>query len=141
MSDPNFIEEAWDKKKIFMGIGASLILVSGVFYGVKTLGLFTSDQQQQSSVRTSAASVEGASVQANEDTPTPEPTRPGISFPSKSDIEKKLTGVKDEITQLNVQEIASSSPQVQKVLRDIQALGQYPGNQAKEMCQRLCSNL
>jgi hypothetical protein len=34
-------------------------------------------------------------------------------------------------------EIASSSPQMQKILNDIKSLEQYPANQAKEFCRQI----
>jgi hypothetical protein len=35
-------------------------------------------------------------------------------------------------------EVASSSPQVQKILNDIKALQQYPANQIKDLCRKIC---
>lgn len=56
-------------------------------------------------------------------------------------LEQRLEIIKKEVESLNVSEIASSTPQVQKILNDISALKEYPSNQAKEACLKICNGL
>ena len=53
-------------------------------------------------------------------------------------VAEKIESLKQDVRGLNIVEIASSSPQVQKILNDIKFLEQYPANQAKEICKKIC---
>ncbi len=69
----------------------------------------------------------------------------GFSLPLannlSSDVQKNIDSIKQEVSSLRIEEVASSSPQIQKVLNDIKELEKYPRDQAKEMCQKLCNGL
>lgn len=71
--------------------------------------------------------------------------QPSFSLPSssevKSAIEQKVGELQKEVSNLSPLEVATTSPQVQKILRDIKALEGYPRNQAREFCENLCRNL
>lgn len=122
-------EEAWDIKKIFIGI-VILFFLAGTAYAAKSFFL---DKQKKTTVA-------GASVE-REKVFIPTENQPSFSFPSQSDIQQKINDIRQDVVKLDALEIASSSPQVQKVLNDIKALGEYPRNQAKDVCQQICSNL
>lgn len=80
-------------------------------------------------------SVKGISVQKQENK----------SLPSASNIpnslQQKLDYIKQEVSKLDIKDIASSSPQVQKLIKDLNSLKEYPSNQAKEICEKICSSL
>lgn len=122
-------EEAWDIKKIFIGI-VILFFLAGTAYVAKT---FLFDKQKE-------GVVAGAKVEKEKILPKTE-DRPSLSFPSQSDIQQKISEIRQDVAKLDALEIASSSPQVQKVLNDIKALGEYPRNQAKDICRQICSGL
>lgn len=141
MQDFNVAEEAWDIKKIVLTTVGAVVVIGGVLYGANQLGLLKNTTQTHKRDQVSQK-VEGVSVsEATADSPTPTPSSRSYSLPSKSDIEKKIGEMTKEVNSLNINEIASSSPQVQKVLQDIKNLQHYPENQAKEMCQKICSSL
>jgi hypothetical protein len=124
-------EEVWDKKKIVLGIVvAGTILFSA--YKIKTLVLDTKEDLKREE-KISRQEVEGASTIA----------RPEIDLPTKEDIQEdlveKVTVIKEEIQRLKLEEVATSSPQVQKIIKDIQSIEDYPKNQARQMCQEICS--
>lgn len=60
---------------------------------------------------------------------------------SSQTVQTKIEELKKEAAKVDVQEIASSSPQVQKVLNDLKALENAPKNQAKQTCQQICNSL
>lgn len=60
---------------------------------------------------------------------------------SSIDLNKKVATIKQEMQNINVQDIATNSPQVQKVMQDLQALQSYPKVQTKGICQQICKGL
>lgn len=103
--------------------------VAGIGYGVKTQFFDKKPEVVQSKPTPPKQSVEGAKV---------------VSLPSSKDIQKnveeKLETIKEEVSSLKPLDVATSSPQVQKVLNDIKTLEQYPRNQAREICENICKS-
>lgn len=70
---------------------------------------------------------------------------PNISLPSseelRSGIEQRVGDLQEQVLGLSPVDIATSSPQVQKILRDIKALEKYPKSEAREMCENFCKSL
>ena len=83
------------------------------------------DQSQQ------LKSVEGANTETNV-------PQPNLGANLQETVKEKINDLKQEVSGLNIMEIASSSPQMQKVLNDIKDLQQYPTNQVKELCRKIC---
>lgn len=120
-------ESVWDKKKIIIGFVSAVILLGAGIYFLKPYfasQLHTNSQTSQKSAN--AQHVKGLSISS-------------FSVPSVSDVQGKIETIQEQITHLDARQIASSSPQVQKIIQDMQSLQQYPRNQAKEMCQQICS--
>lgn len=135
-------QETWDKKKIIIFIIVLGIIVGGGFYfKTKYLG-----NLQKQSIISSKSSQEVAGESIGSDDSKDSTTNSKESFSSipssiKNNVQEKLDSIKQQITNLNAMDIATSSPQVQKIINDIKALEQYPSNQAKEICQKICSSL
>ena len=113
-------ELEWDKKKI---IGAFIVLFLLIVGGVVTKHfIFPSSSQ----------SVQGAStsVQQNESL-----------LPSSADVKKQIDNIQSQVSQLSVQDIASSSPQVQQILDQLKKLPNTPGNVLKQTCENICKGL
>lgn len=64
---------------------------------------------------------------------------PNINF--SADVGSKVEEIKENIENLSPEEIASSSPQVQKVLNDIGQIKNLPADRARDACIRICSAL
>ncbi|MEX2012961.1 MAG: hypothetical protein WD967_00985 [Candidatus Levyibacteriota bacterium] len=132
---PEFAAEKWDKKKIVLAIlVATALIIGGV--KVKNYVLGENTQGEVSNVpESNSRDVKGTNV-------VPTPT---ISIPSAQQIGEGLgqniNNIKQEINTINVADLATSSPQVKKILDDIKALPSYPANQAKEICLNFCSGL
>lgn len=116
-------ETVWDKKKIFIALFVLLFLFGGLGYTARP---YLNDLLQTNTLVSQQTKVEGAKTQA---------------VPQPQALQEKIAEIKETINNLDAGEIASSSPQVQKVMRDIKGLQDYPRNQAKEMCQQVCSRL
>ncbi len=119
MEQKEFVEESWSIKKISIAALALVLITAGGYF------FYQGNKLPQESVA---------------------PIRQGqpITIPSSSNIEvqvkEQVNSLKKQVGSLNAVEVASSSPQVQKILNDIKDLEQYPHKQAKEACQKICSN-
>lgn len=117
-------ESVWNKKKIFLAIVLVIFLaVGGYFLKTKVLG--------ENSTLESKKSVKGVTSKQE--------SKPITGFNIQEAVKQKINDLKQEVSGLNIVEIASSSPQVQKIINDIKALEQYPTNQAREICKQICS--
>lgn len=83
----------------------------------------------------SKKSVKGISVQKQENASLPSASH------LQNSLQQKLDYIKQEVSKLDIKDIASSSPQVQKLIKDLNALKDYPANQIKEVCQNICNRL
>lgn len=132
-------QEGWDFKKILIGLVVVGLLIFGL-YKLKTLVL---DKNSTNLGFKASQSVQGISTDATPN-PTDSPTD-NVSLPSVSNIQssvtQKIQDIKSEAGKISITDIASSSPQVQKVINDINSLQSYPTNQAKDICQKICSGL
>ncbi len=139
------IDERWDKKKIILAV-LLLFLFAGTAYAVKKyiLGDEITSSVRKSVVKSGSevagASTENKSTESTENKKQPPP----FSFSSsviQETVQEKFSALKNQVTNLSVDEIASASPQVQKILNDFKALQEYPKNQAKEFCENMCKSL
>ncbi len=55
-------------------------------------------------------------------------------------VQKQIKSIREKAVNINVEEIASSSPQIQNLVNDIKALQELPKNQAKEACMNICKS-
>lgn len=145
MQDIEAGHESWDKKRIFAGLLAIVLLI-GIAYSVKTfvLGKNANVPLQKFIGNQSKGNVEGVQTKSEENNVAkPQPT--SVSIPSVNNLQveaqKKLENVKQEISSLSIADLASSSPQVRKIIEDVQNLEQAPRNQAKEACYNICKGL
>lgn len=121
----NIEEDVWDKKKvatalaIFIFALAGFIFARNYFFPKKNMpNLLTAD-------------VKGIQTQK----------MPAFTLPSANDVSMQLQKIQNQVTQVNVGEIASSSPQIQQIIKEIQNLPNLPKNIAKQACENLCSKL
>lgn len=119
--------DQWDKKKIIITTFFAIVAILAV-NEIKTT-FFPKD--------------EGVLGQTTKITPTPI-EKPNVGLPRfdvASQVGSRVEDIKKNIENLNAEEVASSSPQIQKVLQDIQGIRNLPSNQAKEMCIKICSGI
>jgi hypothetical protein len=114
--------QTWNKKKIIFAVILLILLIAGgIFLKTRILG------QHSKQI---AESVKGASTEAVTSTHT--------SANVQEAVREKIDNLKSQVSNLNISDIASSSPQVQKILNDIKSLQDYPANQVKEICRKIC---
>lgn len=136
-------QESWDKKKIIIAL-LVVTLLGGLLYAAKmfVLGKNTNIIPFKNNTTNSPRKVEGISTK-NEKSSQSNST--SIPFPLvdslKGEASQKLEEVKREINNLSISDLASSSPQVKKIIQDVQGLEQAPKNQAKEACYNICKSL
>lgn len=116
-------EESWNKKRVLLGFVVLAVLIAGAL----TFKSLVLDKNQGPKT-----AVEGASVSV-ENTPSP--------IPIKANIQDQIDTLQKEASNINITDIATSSPQVQKVLNDLKSIQGLPQNQAKSFCQQVCNNL
>ncbi len=115
----------WDKKRISVGL---IILAIG----------FIGFMEIKDRVFTNPAVLGTSAV--NKSTQVQELIEaPKINL--ESDINTKIGDLKESVNALNADDVASSSPQIQKVLNDIQGIKDLPANQAKDACMKICSGI
>lgn len=130
---PEFTAQKWNKKKIILtALAVAFLIVAALQLKNYILGDAKGETSAESSSGPSQA-VEGAKIS------------PTISLPTAKQIGESLgqnlNDIKQELNNINVQDIATSSPQVKKILEDIKALPNYPANQAKDVCLNICNSL
>ena len=107
---------------IVIVVGSLIFLSSSLFLGKNTFNLFGKSVKGISTQRQNNASLPSASSLQNS-------------------LQQKLVDIQQHVSKLNIADIASSSPQVQKLIKDLNALKDYPSNQIKDVCQKICSGL
>lgn len=118
-------DSEWDKRKI----GIFLIVLFLLFgLGFYLRGVF---------LPATTEDVKSASVAPK----TTKDITDTLSSDVPTNMQDKVNQIQQSVNNLNVNDIASSSPQVQKVLNDIRALQDYPKNQAKQACINICNQL
>ncbi len=117
-------EVEWDKKKIIIfSILAIFFIVSAVYIKDAFLGESTPTPKV-----TEVKQVKGVSTQ-------------DIASGIRQSVQSNINNLKTEVENLDVAEVASSSPQVQKILNDLKSIKDVPSSQLKSACEKVCSGL
>lgn len=119
-------ELVWDKRRIII----AFVLVAFILFGLRQVkGMFFPNTNilGESTVK-KASEVDKPSV-----------IGPGVDI--EGNVTSKFEDIKDNIVNLDPEEVASSSPQIQKVLRDIEGLKDLPADQARNTCMKICSGI
>ena len=120
-------EGSWNKKRIFAALFLLIaLIVLGYFLKTKVLS-------EKSSPTDSSKAVKGIT-----NTKEKNKEQEGLNINVQKVVKEKIESLKQDVKGLNIIEIASSSPQIQKIINDIKSLEQYPTNQAKEICRQIC---
>jgi len=126
--------ETWNKKKIFITLLIVFALLGFLF---KTFVLSKNKDFLNMSTNF-LKSVKGISTKEEGKNKDLNSKSKGMSLPIQGVIKEKLDDLKKEVNSLNVIDIASSSPQVQKIINDLNSLKQYPVNELKDICKQIC---
>ncbi len=119
-------EESWNKKRIFAALFLITLLVVGIYFFKSRV--FDTNSSPQNTKLVKGVSLKEKSKNKEND----------VSVDIQEAVKEKINNLKQGVSSLNILEIASSSPQIQKIINDIKTLEQYPTNQAKEICKKIC---
>ena len=128
------IEESWNKKRIFLALTILVILIAGL----ASFKISVLDKNQDlvlEPVSRKAKSVEGVSTNVNS------LSRDSTGSNLKTNITDQLNAIKQEASGINLAEVATSSPQIQKVIDDIKSIQNLPKDKAKGFCEQICNGL
>lgn len=133
--------ESWSKRRIVIGLLAIVILF-GIGFVVKEIATKQiASFSFKDLYKTKVAGVSTKKEQESLDKKSKDQPNETQSFKWKEDMQGKLDLLKKEVGGLNISDIASSSPQIKKLINDLQELQQLPRNQAKEACLNICRGL
>ncbi len=111
-------DSVWDKKKIF--IFSTVLLVVLLFLSYR----FIDFNSNEGNIEPPSTTVKGVSAQD-----------------LSENIVQSIENLQNQATDLDIEEVATSSPQVQKILNDLKSLKDVPKNQIKNTCEQICSGL
>lgn len=117
---------SWDYKKILLGL-CMLGVIGWIGYQNRAFILSYNMQPTKE-----VAGVETVKQRQSDETK--------VTLP-QLDLQEKITDIAQQVSNLDVKEVTASSPQVQKVLKDMESLKDLPRSQAKDACTRICSGL
>ena len=125
--------ETWNRKRIVFAFMVVALLGLGA-YSLKNIILSKSKQF-------SLKSVMGINSQKDNKIKSLSDNSKSASIPLQAVIQEKLDTIKKDINGLNIVDIASSSPQVQKIINDLNSLKDYPKHEVKDICQKICGGI
>lgn len=117
----------WDKLRIALFVVLAFILLFAG-YEIKSITL------DKGLSNTNAPTVVSSNVKGL-------PSINSSSLNVKNTIQQSINGLKKEAGSINVEELATSSPQVRKVIDDLKALQNYPAGGLKGVCLKICNGI
>lgn len=120
-------EIQWDKKKIILTVFVAILLI-GIGFEIKSVFLGESLEPIAKVSQNSNAQIKGASTT-------------DLTNGIKQSFSDNINSIKAQAQNIDIAEIASSSPQVQKVISDLKGLKDLPKNQIKSACEKICNGL
>ncbi len=118
------LEESWNKKRILIALLA-LVAVGGVLYAFR--GSIFSQILPHNNKKEIPSSQSVLSIKSGSNV--------------QDVLEKQIESLKKEAGNININEIASSSPQIQNLINDFKALQNLPKDKTKEACYNICKGL
>ena len=112
-------EESWNKKRVSIALVVFLLLTGSAVYLLRNNLFFNTKPQRAQDQKVLSAS----------------------DYNLEDIVQKQIQGIKQQAENINVEEIASSSPQIQNLINDLKALQNLPKDKAKEACYNICKGL
>ena len=113
---------AWDRKKILLAVLILACLIFALFYFKDSIF----PQQNGVSIKSSV----DKNLNQNQEV-----------LGATQRVRERIEEIQENVNSLNIVDVATSSPQIQKVINDIKALESLPRDQAKNACEKICSGL
>lgn len=125
-------QDAWDKKKILIFL-VLIVIVLALGFNTLVLGQKDVGKTEVKGTTTKEQSSQSQNIKEKD------------ALFSKQNLQKtfedKVNEIKSDVNNINVVDVATSTPAIQKVINDIKNLQNYPQSQAKDVCLKICSAL
>lgn len=108
----------WDRKKII--IFSTVLIFILLFLSYRIAG-FSSTEESLEKPKSQIRGLSADEVSKN--------------------VQEAVVSLQEQAESLNIEEVATSSPQVQKIINDLKTLKDVPKNELKNTCERICSGL
>lgn len=113
------LEESWNKKRVGIAFIVLLFLAGGAIYLLRNSLFFNTKPQVAQNQKVLSVS----------------------DYNLEDVVQKQMQMIKQQAANINVEEIASSSPQIQNLINDLKALQNLPKDKVKEACYNICKGL
>ena len=111
-------EESWNKKRVGIAFIALLLLAGGVVYIFRNSLLSAKSHRTQN-----------------------QKALPAYSSNLEDVVQKQIQTIRQQAENIDVEEVASSSPQIQNLINDLKTLQNLPKDKTKEACYNICKGL
>lgn len=108
------------------------LLAIGVIIGIGVLFAFSTLTNQNASVR---------GVQDKKEPLNSSKNASEAATAIRNRVDDRLEAVKEQVADLSGQDFIADSPQVQKIITDLQALQGLPAGKAREVCESICQSI
>lgn len=108
------------------------LLAVGLIIGIGVLFVFSSLSPREPQVKGVADKKEEAKRSKEVE---------NASSAIRERVDDRLEAVKEQVAGLTQEDVVVDSPQVQKIITDLQALQGLPANQAREACESICQSI
>lgn len=112
-------KESWNKKRVGAAFIVLLLLAGGAVYLFRNRLPFDAKPQHAQDRKVLSAS----------------------DYNLEDIVQKQMQMIKQQAENINIEEIASSSPQIQNLINDLKALQNLPKDKVKEACYNICKGL
>lgn len=120
-------EIIWDKKKIIVTL-IILVLLVGIGLQLKTIIFGENIPPAPPKEVIKKEQVRGINIG-------------NASSNISKGFQESIKSLTEDAQNLDIAEVASSSPQVQKIINDLKSLKDLPKNQLKDTCEKICGGL
>lgn len=87
----------------------------------------------------SSSQVKGSQTIREKEQVTKEASQAATAI--KGRFEERLDSIKDQVEDLRAEDVVENSPQIEKIIQDLQSLQGLPKQQVKKTCQSICDSL
>lgn len=114
--------ESWSKPKIYIALGALLVILCAGIVGYSMLEEQVVPKQERSVLSASDAQVRAQN----------------IKLPNSQDVSNILEQAKENLSQITSENLTSSQAAIQKIIQDLQGLQNGSGSAVGVFCDLVC---
>lgn len=129
------LEEAWDKKKLFVAaIVATIFLTGGIFFlGSKVKGVLVSPTSKVNSIK---QKVLGSETKNKDGSQAP----PEVRIPPQEEVQRIIKETQEILSKLTTENITSSQAAIQQIITNFQQLQGGKKDTKDVFCDLVCKD-